>query len=355
MDSMFERKFLTLSIISSFMIGAKSSHAELPLNFQPRTTGIVSSAANIDCFTAGGMGGGMGMGGGCGMGGGMMGGNADPTPFLQQVVTDPATNITYYHVIVGNPAVAGTNFALEYYVRTGLSSTGGATCYFGCANPRVSGGMGGGGMGGGGMMGGGGPAPFSSSSGTAANENNPLSTNPAISGNGTGNPARVYMRMINNEPGFTDEFIKAREANKPKITQTITAPDLASTFSLDMSTLGYTGPQNTPGAIVNRQIVTSPGIPADSANFNIADFATTRNVTGGRYTYTPGTGDGGSAGTYRYIDATPPPPTAIDWPSFCDPAQNTASRCVTFGRQGMMGGGGMGGGGMGGGGRGGGM
>lgn len=336
MDSKLEKKFITLSIISSFMIGARDGHAELPLNFQPRTTGIVSSIANIDCFTAAGTTGGMGMGGGCGMMGGMMGGNADPTPFLQQVVTDPATNITYYHVIIGNPAVAGTNFALEYYVRTGASGTGGATCYFGCANPRVSGMMGGGGMGG---MGGGGPAPFSSSSGSPANENNPLSTNPAISGNATGNPARVYMRMINNGPGYAEEFIKAKEANKPKITQTVTAPGLAATFSLDMSALGYTGTQNTPGAIVNKLVVTSPGLPAGSANFDIANFAATRNVTGGRYTYTPGTGDGGSAGKYSYAGG-PLTTTVIDWPSFCDPAQNPVSRCVTFGRQGMMGGGG---------------
>ncbi len=347
MDSKLE-KFLTLGIISSFMIGARDGHAELPLNFQPRTTGIVASAANVDCFTSGGMGGGMGMGGGCGMGGGMMGGRGtDPTPFLQQVVIDPATNITYYHVIIGNPAIAGTDFALEYYVRTTPSGTGGATCYFGCANARVGGGMGGGGMGGG--MGGGGPAPLSSSSGTAANENNPLSINPAISGNATGNPTRVYMRMINNEPGFTDEFIKAKEANKPKITQTVTDQGIAATFSLDMSALGYTGTQNTPGTIVNKLVVTSPGLPAGSANFDIADFAATRNVTGGRYTYTPGTGDGGSAGRYSYAGG-PLTTTVIDWPAFCDPAQNAASRCVTFGRQGMMGGGGgMGGGGMGGG------
>lgn len=324
------RKIRSLAAVIAplLMYGVKSSHAEFGLNFQPQTgTAVVASVANIDCFsgTGGGM---MGMGG-CG---------GDPTPFLQQVVQDAAGN-QYYHVIVGDPA-RGSTFAQEIYIRTAVSGT---ACWFGCTNARVGGMMGGGG----GMMGmGNGPAPLSSSAGSAQNEFNPLSATETISGNGTGNPTRVHMRQINNEAGFTQEFLKARDAFKPKITQNLTATGVVSTFSVDMSSIGYST-NNAAVPIVNTLTLTAPGIPAGSGNFDIEKFTATRKVEAGKYIYTAGTGDGGSFGTYTYV-AGRFDVYGLDWLAFCDPAQNPVSGCANFGRGGMMGGG-MGGGGMGGG------
>lgn len=346
MGDIWKIRSLVVAMVPLLIGDVKKSHAEFNLNFQPQPGAArVASIANIDCFSgiAGGM---QGMGGGGMMGQGACG--ADPTPFLNEVVVD-AAGVRYFHTIVGDPA-RGSNFAQDVYIRV----VAGAVCWFGCANPRVvqAGGMGGGG---GGMMGmGNGPAPLTASGGSNQNEFAPLSSVEAISGNGTGNPNQVHIRQINNAAGFTQEFIKARDAFKPKITQTIITPEITSTFSVDMSAIGYS--TNTAVApIVNTLVLTnagvppagSPPIPAGTAggNFNMADFTATRKVTAGRYTYTAGAGDGGSSGTYTYVDGVGFDVYGAEWGSFCDPVQNPTSTCVTFGR----GGGGMGGGGMGGG------
>ncbi len=329
------RYFITATV-SLFLYDSRSVSAEFNLNFQPQTgTAVVASVANIDCFTGAG-GGMMGHGGGGMMG--MGGCGTDTTPFLQQVVRDAAGN-QYYHVIIGDPA-RGSNFAQEVYIQTAASGT---ACWFGCANARVGGMMGGGG----GMMGmGNGPAPLTASAGSAQNDRSPLSATEAVSGNGTGNPARVHMRQINNETGFGQEFLKARDAFKPKITQTITTTEMSSVFSVGMDTIGYST-NNVSAPIINTLVINNPNIPAGAANFDIAKFTATRNVTAGKYTYVLGAGDGGSFGTYTYVGGNFDV-YGMEWASFCSPAQNTVSGCTAFGGGGGMGGG-MGGGGMGGG------
>ncbi len=343
MDNIWKVRSLVVAMAPLLICGAKNSHAEFSLNFLPQTgTAMVASIANIDCFS--GVAGGMpGMGGGGMMGMGACG--ADPTPFLNQVVVD-AAGVQYYHTIVGDPA-RGSNFAQDVYVRT----VAGAVCWFGCATPRYvqGGGMGGGG---GGMMGmGNGPAPLSASAGSDQNEVSPLSSVETVSGSGTGNPTQAHIRQINNETGFTQEFLKARDAFKPKITQTVTTPQITSTFSVDMSAIGYS--TNTAVAPMINTVVltntgvsgpppggfTSPGIPpgTTAGNFNMADFAATSKATAGKYTYTAGTSDGGSFGTYTYVDGVGFNVYGADWGSLCDPAQNPTSTCVTFGRVGGMG------------------
>ena len=337
MGDIWKIRSLVVAMVPLLICGAKNSHAEFVLNFLPQTGAAgVGSIANIDCFTvAPGA-----FQGRCGV---------DPTPFLSQVVVD-AAGVQYFHTIVGDPGRGG-NFGQEVYIRV----LAGPACWFGCANARAvqAGGMGGGGMGMQGM--GNGPAPLTASDGSNQNELTPLSSVEAVSGNGTGNPTQVHLRQINNEAGFTQEFIKTRDAFKPKITQTVTTPDITSTFSVDMSAIGY-GTNTAVAPIINTVVLTnagippavfnSPRVPAGTAggNFNMADFTATSKVTAGRYTYTAGAGDGGSSGTYAYVDGVGFNVYGEDWGSFCDPVQNPTSVCVTFGRRPFGGGGGMGGG-----------
>ena len=204
----------------------------------------------------------------------------------------------------------------------------------------------------GGGMGGGGPSPLSVSSGPATNDSAPLGPASA-SGNGTGRPNQTVIRMFNNSADMTQEFLKATETTKPKITQNLSTPSMSSNFVLDMSAINYSTSTQS-GNLTLTQTVIDPTIPAPgsgfvgSTTFDIKALGPTAQpvITGGRYTYAPGNGDGGSAGTYTYFQDTFDV-NGVNWAAFCDPAQNPVSTCTTFG--GVRGGmGGMGGGGMGG-------
>lgn len=308
----------TLVIATSINV----TQAELALNFLPANANIVvTSIANQNCnaVAGGGMGGGM-MGG---MGGMMMGTTVGPgcsrDYFLQEVINDNGNQ--YYHVILGNPTQ--DNFALEYYMRTG------GCCW------RTGGGMMGGMMGGG-MMGSG-DAPLSSSYGNINdplfNALTPLSNN-SSAGNASGNPSRVYMRQINNDATMTQDFTKAKELNKPHITQTVkSGTAMTATFDLDMSNGNYNSYSN-PVKFTN--ITTVAGIGSyDTATSNQA------KISAGRFTYSPGTSFNGSLGNYKYerdsINAY-----NINWLSYCQPSQNPDHQCIfnnNAGGGGMMGGG----------------
>lgn len=271
----------------------------------------------------------------CGGGGGMMGGGSCDTPFSQEVTR--INGIDYYHVILGN---GGGEFGMEYFIRTS-----GGGCWYGCSGARVSGG----GMGG---MGGG-PAPLSASSGNQNNYADPLNS----ANSGAGRPDQTAIFMFNRTAEMTQEFLKATESRKPKITQQVNGNGVTLNFSLDMSAIGYST-NNTPGKLVLTESVTAAGIPAqqihpttgvllpDSRNFDITKVGPTAQptITGGRYTYTPGSGDGGSRGPYTYF-ADKFDPYNVNWSQYCDPAQNPSSNCTNFGSiSGGMGGGSTGGG-----------
>lgn len=318
----------------SLVIAARPVGAQFTFNGGTAGT-VVPSIANQSCVAGAAIGGG-GMGG---MGGN---GNCDGTPFLQEVTTIGGAD--YYHIVVGS----GANFSLEYYIGT----AGGTVCWFGCAGARVpiAGGMGG--------MAGGGVAPLSASSGSATNDSAPL----AASNSGTGAPDRSAIRMTLSDGQMTQEFLKATTANKPRITQTVTTADTTINFAIDMSSISYADATRA-GTLTLQQTVTSPNFPApqtlpqtnialpNSANFNIAQALNntsirtinggtpqitqtpndrTNAVTGGRYTYTPGGGDGGSLGAYSYFRDSFDVYN-INWTSFCDPAQNPVSACVNYG------------------------
>ena len=302
-----------LAGVGIFVFVTASTQAQFRFNFSASGGAVVGSIANQTC------------GGGGGMGGGN--GACDGTPFIQEVVSIGGAN--YYHVVVGN---GSGEFGIEYYMRTS------GMCWYGCAAARVGGGMGGG-------MGG--AAPFSSSAGPATNDSDPL-------GNaGTGAPDRVAIRQFNNTAQMTQEFLKSTESQKPKITQSLNTTGMAMDFSIDMSNSNYST-MDTPGVIALTQSVEGTDIPApginpatgqpfqSSANFNIDNIGPTavKEYTGGRFTYSPGAGDGGSMGTYSYFADTYDVYN-VDWQSFCVPSQNPASNCTNYGGVRGMGGGGM--------------
>jgi hypothetical protein len=326
---------LVLLAVLAVLPVSKIAHSQFQFNFAPQGT-VVGSIANQTCPA--------GLIGNPGAGGMMGGGACDGTPFTQQVVNVQGGQ--YYHVIVGD---GSGEFGLEYFIGT----VNNGLCWFGCANQLAPPGVGMGGMMGGGV------SPINASDGSATNDSAPL----AIGNAGVGNPTRAAIFQFNRTAEMTQEFLKETAAGKPLITQTVTAPNMQLDFSMDMRGITYND-MNTPGILSLTQTINDPDIPAPGANpgtgaplpdstfFDIAaipDTATV-NITGGRFTYTPGGGLGGSLGTYNYF-ADFFDLYGTDWVQFCDPAQNPVSGCTTYGGvRGGMGGGGMGGGGGGGGG-----
>lgn len=329
------RKGLQFLVLAAIPFHPTNLAAQFNFTNGPSGATIVPSMANQTCPPPGGgmNGGGMGMGGGA----------CDNTPFLQEVITLGGAD--YYHVVVGDTASA---FGLEFYLRTAP----GAVCWFGCASARA------GGMNGMPGMGGGGVSPLSSSSGSATNDSAPLSS----TNSGTGRPDAVAIRQVNRTAEITQEFMKASETNKPRISQSLVSANVTLNFAIDMSAINYT--TSAAGAVTLTQAINEP-IPApgnnpttrsplpSAINFNIANAGpgSSVNITGGRYTYSPGSGDGGSLGVYSYF-ADSFNVYSINWASYCDATQNPVSLCTKFGgvRAGMGMGGGAPGGAMGGGG-----
>ena len=52
-------------------------------------------------------------------------------------------------------------------------------------------------------------------------------------------------------------------------------------------------------------------------------FMANPNVTAGGYTYTTGSGNGGSGGTYAFTGGGIGFDETVDWAGMCDPSQNT--------------------------------
>lgn len=218
----------------------------------------------------------------------------EKTPFLQEVVSDGLNG--YYHVIVGDPT---KGFAQETYIRLG-----GARWPNGQPSSVSSGSAGqsnGGGF------------------GAATTGGNPLASS-AVSGSGGGNPERVQIRQVLDSPEMSQEFLKSTFLNKPKITQTITTSDMVSSFEVDMSAIRYRGA----GATTTDAIITNKVTMIDSAasgNFDMAANKQNSTVTAGKFTWTPGTGDGLSNGTYSYTNGAFNV-NAIDWKVYYN-ADNT--------------------------------
>ncbi len=200
------------------------------------------------------------------------------------------------------------------------------------------------------------------------NQNTFGSDNTDFSGNGTGDPTQVMVRQLLGkgqltagtarvrdwicDPGeFCQEFLKSEARYKPKITQQFDEEAAISYFELDMSNLDY-NTNDVAGTMINTLTISDPNMASipktnmpsntnipSSINFNAATDSDNSNVTGGRYTYSPGRGwyddvgdhDGSSydylvygSGSYDYVDGgINNNQVDIEWSAFYDPLQNT--------------------------------
>lgn len=290
-------KPLSLIIGALLMVFAMEGQAEFALNFQP-DPGRLSGSTNPDtlpifpppgsftqllsCNRGE-------VSSGCNHGGGP---STEKTPFLQELAFDGSN--TYFHVIVGDPT---QNFAQETFIRLGVrtwpnnqpNSVSAGTA--GTAN--------------GGWNGGGDATPLGPS---------------MVSGSGTANPERVQVRQIVRDPEMTQEFLKNTFLTKPRITQTVTSGDMTSFFDLNMTGIAYRGPGSTTSVapLINTVTIGSAG----AGNFDMARNKQNSTVTAGQFSWAPGGGDGGSAGTYTYVGGNFNL-NAIDWRAYYNPGDNT--------------------------------
>ncbi len=272
----------------------------------------------------------------------------DTTPFFQGTYTDPNTQISYWHMIVGDPA---SGFAMESYtplINSFESTSGGRPSRIFQRGQE-------------------------SLETRSGNGWDPLGLNPAndfdYTGNASGDPTKTIMRQIlggswdadtntwsceeNDE--YCSEFLKDRFLFKPLITQQINDSDFIHKFSLDMSQITYDD-DTTPGEIINTVVIIDPEMPEfdpkagdfkmDNENIEISmpDSGISKlnpNVTGGRYTYNQCENPQFSRGiehcwqntdindwdyqegTYSYIEGDADV-LNYEWDMYWDPSQNAS-------------------------------
>jgi len=268
--------------------------------------------------------------------------NNGSQPWINELVRDDNNN-QYFHMVVGLPT---DDFTQEVYIRIGstnFSWNEGET-----RAPSNSGGHLGIGK---------------DSNDELGNASDPLGKthDNTYTGAGTANPIHVLMRQVlksdnsanpntNGSKGdFYQEFDKTSftyagtdiNAHKPKIIQTLSQPgtqnDMSMVFIADMSAVSYAD-MNSPltvsnntganGVLVNTLTFTGTGA---AAGFDMSTDSEAGNAapTAGRYTFTPGSGSGGTGwvntntydrGTYTYFEDSYDQ-FAIDYSSFCDVSQ----------------------------------
>jgi len=222
-----------------------------------------------------------------------------------QIVTDPVTGNTYYHMLFGDMA---DGFIQESYIQMGYGNTNtygsdalGEPDY----NASASGGH-----------------SVYNSVNTFGNGYDPLdmdvnyAAKAVTSGNGTANPNRVIIRQIMTDGEVMVEFHKDKYNYKPRISQIVNSPDITMLFDLDMRAIDY-NTNNADAVVYNTMQLWQPGA-GTSANFNAATDTQDANVTGGKFTYTDGSGFGGSEGSYSYAEGGYDQ-TQIEWQNYLDP------------------------------------
>ncbi|HHM04389.1 MAG TPA: hypothetical protein ENJ19_01425 [Gammaproteobacteria bacterium] len=208
----------------------------------------------------------------------------DTVTVTPEVVTDPDTGLNYYHLIVGDPA---EGFIQEVYIQNGFGS----------------------------FQGGSGSAVGGDGGGSGGNGTDPLDISTGVNtANAEGNPQRVLIRQILNDGEVAMEFYKGKFDAKPRISQMLNAPDVTALFEIDMSNSSYSD-MSTAGTVTNTM-----SLPDGSASFDMASDVQNSTVTGGRYTYTAGSGPGGSDGTYTYFDGGFDA-KAVRWEDYFDATQ----------------------------------
>ena len=275
------------------------------------------------------------------------GSHDDASGFYQNMFWDSTTNKYYYQVIIGD-YYAGDNFALEYIIEA--SSSYGSVYYPGSNIYRSASAYNG--------------AISFSSADLLYNMVKPYdvpSSNSLRTGTGTGNPTKMISHMFLKDSDAEMVFLKDTFANKPLISQrttntttpntgmtslvildaralghgnmnaiatvaTDTTINVAAATGITAGTVRHTNITKKAGAgITNTVTVTGPLIYGTEGDYNYATDNQNSNPTAGRYTYTDGTEEGGSNGTYAYIDAANGDafnPANINYADFCDPTQN---------------------------------
>ena len=291
---------------------ALSVRAEFTFNFEPSPSSTFPGACNTPGFTDG----------LCPTAGAAEETDPDTTPFAQSTVS--VDGASYWHQVIGDP---DSGFAMEVYIQVAgqfISYSGGRNSNFPFVLYRED---------------------LDVQSG---NGWDPLGLDPSQNatdtGNATGNPTRVTMRQVLGgtwdsstdtwscgTAEFCMEFSKLMLDNKPKITQNINevSAGVSMRFELDMGNSTYAD-DSTTGTVINT-VIFSDGI----GDFDMATDVQKSNVTGGRYTYTPGAGwiDTGASSGYQiwdYDEGTYSYSSGgfdylgQDWGGYFDPAQNTA-------------------------------
>lgn len=199
-------------------------------------------------------------------------GATDSTPYLQEVVNYGGRD--YWHQIIGR---AEDGWVQEvYYKNEGAGSSPG-----GIQSPS-------GGKGGGTFKG--------------NNASRPLHPDASISGNGTGKPTSIAIRMYMNDGGVELDFMKSEFDKKPMITQTETMPgEMKTEFKIDMRNIDYSTSNVKPQQFILRQYNMALADPANQ----VPRWAFDQNPDTALYTTEPVSG----LGAY-YFDPTisPPPP-----------------------------------------------
>ena len=204
-----------------------------------------------------------------------------------QIVTDPATGKTYYHMIFGDLA---EGFIQESYVEMGFGNYGSQEL----GEPANSGSASGG------------HSEYNSTT-TFGNGYDPLdmdidaAARSVTSGNGSANPNRVTVRQIMSDGEIMMEVLKDRYTTKPRISQMVIAPDISMLFEIDMRAIDY----NTDDAevvIFNTMQLWQGNVHPSTAQYDMATDSEKSYVNAGKFTYTEGTGFGGSEGVYDYVD-----------------------------------------------------
>jgi hypothetical protein len=336
------------AVLLFFTPHLKDSQAAFELNFDPTTNtdhSYTSTFSNVNYSC------GMSFGsdfncssGGFGGSFQLNGSHDDGTAAYQRMFTYGGK--TYYHVIIGDSTT--DSFYLEYMIEASTSYASYNGQFAASASTGTT---------------------SSGTSGRTYNMVNPYGADSSLGGTGTGNPTRVVMRQVLDDGINYNEFLKDQFDKKPLITQHISDPNptegLTQDYSIDMR--GKTYADNTPITTNDRSNKTiligdtaanqgdydSTGTVVTPAEF----IQGTDKISAGAYTYTAGSGYGGSNGTYTYYQSdgvtTNPSgfqPVNLDYSVFCIASQNVDwsgnGACVNG--NGSSGGGGWGGGGWGG-------
>ena len=157
------------------------------------------------------------------------------------------------------------------------------------------------------------------------NMTHPYSSTSSSNGNGSANPNNVIMRQIINSGEISMEFLKDSFSQKPLITQTITNAEMVSTVSIDMRGRNYS--QITPidaTSMTNTLTLIGATRAANEGNYDLQDQAQTSHISAGGFTYTNGSGNAGSGGTYTwYAPIDNFQPMNRNYQGYCNPSQNS--------------------------------